>query len=863
MGFLPVRPWGAQRSRTIRGTLILIVVACVLPAWIGVAMLIQNIYERESARATQNTMMTARALMLAVDRHLASAQIAMEVLATSTELRSDNFAGFHQRASGLLAKLPGNVIVLSDESGQQLVNTLVPYGEPLPVIAGVEIRGRVFRTRAPTVSDLLIGPLVKVPLVAIDVPVFRGGEVKYRLSLILFSQRLSEFLAGQNLPAGWVGAIFDTSGVEVARSERADEFVGREGPPNFIREMAGRSSGIVNTQTLDGVAVHAAFARSDMSNWAVAIGVPADFLNRELYRFLGMGTAGALLLLLVGAGLAAYAANQIISAVRALVVPATALGKGEVSATPRSHIREIDEAARGLEDAFQVLQRRTEERDDAAREKELAERGARLKDEFIATVSHELRTPLTSITASLDLITNMSDERPYVTKELFAIARQNSKRLVRLVNDILDIEKLEGGKVVFDMQRVDLGLLLPRVIEADGPLAASADVNLRFENMSSYDVHGDPDRLIQVVSNLLSNAIKYSPPGAEVVVTAEDRGENVRISVRDHGPGIPQSFRRRIFEKFAQADNSDSRQKTGTGLGLSIAKEIVERLNGEVGFADAPGGGAIVFFDLPGLQRLAGNNAGARVLLCEHDIGAAAMIGERLHQAGFATDCVRTAGDAAAHAAANPYAAFLIDLEVPDGDGITLIQGLRELPAHANTPVVVVSAYPGRGRDDLRSCNLEILDWIVVPSDLPRLQEQIRAAVARIGKRPVRILHLDDDPDVLSVIARGYLADDVVVSATTVEAARQVLAAGDFDVAVIDLALGGSSGAELLPHLHDSAGHAIPVILYSAREQNPEWAGRVQAGLSKSRRSLDGLIDILRTRVTDGPSGGGLGQEAA
>ena len=239
-----------------------------------------------------------------------------------------------------------------------------------------------------------------------------------------------------------------------------------------------------------------------------------------------------------------------------------------------------------------------------------AARSARLKDEFIATVSHELRTPLTSIAVSLELLADQEDaNRSAPANELLAIARTNSERLARLVNDILDIEKLEAGKVSFDMQRVNIVSFVQRALDINLPMAASCGVTLRFENASRNDVYADPDRLMQVATNLLSNACKFSPAGAEVVVKAEDRGDKIRISVRDHGSGIPGRFRHRIFEKFAQADNSDKRQKVGTGLGLSIVKEIVERLGGEVSFTDAPGGGTIFFFDLPALGRASDNDA--------------------------------------------------------------------------------------------------------------------------------------------------------------------------------------------------------------------------------------------------------------
>ena len=225
----------------------------------------------------------------------------------------------------------------------------------------------------------------------------------------------------------------------------------------------------------------------------------------------------------------------------------------------------------------------------------------RLKDEFVTTVSHELRTPLTSVVGALGLLTgNAAGKLPDPAARLLTIAYRNSQRLVRLLDDILDIEKLESGKVVYNLKRVEVRALVEETIEAMSTLAEGYDVRIRLDAASSAgNVRADPDRLAQVVTNLLSNAIKFSPPGEEVVVAVETKSERVRILVRDHGHGVPAEFRPRIFEKFAQADATDARHNRGTGLGLSIVKQIVTRLDGTVGFEDAPGGGAIFHVELP------------------------------------------------------------------------------------------------------------------------------------------------------------------------------------------------------------------------------------------------------------------------
>lgn len=225
----------------------------------------------------------------------------------------------------------------------------------------------------------------------------------------------------------------------------------------------------------------------------------------------------------------------------------------------------------------------------------------RLKDEFVSTVSHELRTPLTSISGSLGLlIGGGAGNLPAAAERLLAIAQSNSQRLVRLLNDILDIQKIEFGKIVFDLERIAVRPLVEEAIEGIRGFAESHGISIRLESRAAAaEVYADSYRLLQVMTNLLSNAIKFSPPSGEVVVGIDSAVETARISVRDHGHGIPQNFRSRIFEKFAQADVADARQKNGTGLGLSIVKEIVTRLGGEVSFEDAPGGGTTFHVVLP------------------------------------------------------------------------------------------------------------------------------------------------------------------------------------------------------------------------------------------------------------------------
>jgi PAS domain S-box-containing protein len=224
----------------------------------------------------------------------------------------------------------------------------------------------------------------------------------------------------------------------------------------------------------------------------------------------------------------------------------------------------------------------------------------RLKDEFVATVSHELRTPLTSIAGSLGLLNGGAfGALPEGASKLVRIAHSNCGRLVRLINDILDIEKIGSGKLKLERTEVDVSALVARSVDEVRPCAREAAVDLQLRADEPLTVQGDADRLNQVVTNLLANAIKFSPASGVVEVSVTRTDDTVRVAVRDYGPGIPEDFRSRIFSKFAQADSSDTRGQGGSGLGLSIAKEIVEHHEGRLWFESTPGEGAVFYVDLP------------------------------------------------------------------------------------------------------------------------------------------------------------------------------------------------------------------------------------------------------------------------
>ena len=242
----------------------------------------------------------------------------------------------------------------------------------------------------------------------------------------------------------------------------------------------------------------------------------------------------------------------------------------------------------------------------------------RMKDEFMATVSHELRTPLTSVLGALGLMAaGAAGALPATAQELIMVARRNGERLGRLIDDVLDLAKLEGNRMVLNMRPASIDTLLAEAVATNAPYAQRSGVTLELAPLAvKPSAMVDADRFLQVMANLLSNAIKHSHAGQKVQVALRGDPQGWRIDVVDHGPGIDPAFRARLFEKFAQADGSDRRVQGGTGLGLYISRMLIERMGGQILAHSDAGQGSTFSVVLPAHGA---NNAGPWVACIAQD----------------------------------------------------------------------------------------------------------------------------------------------------------------------------------------------------------------------------------------------------
>lgn len=523
----------------------------------------------------------------------------------------------------------------------------------------------------------------------------------------------------------------------------------------------------------------------------------------------------------------------------------------------------------------------------------------RMKNEFISTVSHELRTPLTSIRGALGLVAGgVAGEVPARALEMIEIAHKNSERLVRLINDILDIEKIESGKMELKSEALAIVPLVEQALEANRAYASEFDVSLRLTSRvtATTQVMGGYDHLMQVLTNLLSNAAKFSPHGGSVAVEVERQESMIRVSITNHGSGIPREFRDRIFEKFAQADGSDARKKGGTGLGLSISKAIVERLGGQIGFESDNDSTTTFYFELPEVEPAPGSsqvpsaevreqtqqnaatevaptaetpiapsilpvaamaegfgvssNGRARILVCEDDRDVATLLRMLLRQSGFAVDVAHNAGDARSFLAREHYCGMTVDIALPDSDGLSFIRDLRADPATRELPVVVVSASAKSGLLDIQGDAVGIEDWLTKPIDGERLLAAVRRASRQhandVATMKPRILHVEDESDVVRVIAEMLQELAVTRHAASLEEARAALEAENFDLIILDLGLPDGNGTRLLSWLQDRKP-PTPVLVFSASDIDSDVAEYVSAALTKSRTSNQKLVDTIKT----------------
>jgi CheY-like chemotaxis protein len=367
-----------------------------------------------------------------------------------------------------------------------------------------------------------------------------------------------------------------------------------------------------------------------------------------------------------------------------------------------------------------------------------------MKNEFISTVSHELRTPLTAISGALGILVNgLAGDLPAASARMIKIAHNNSQRLIHLVNDILDMEKLVAGKMHFDIQPQMLLPIIQQSIESNAAFAQQYGVTYRLLPGADVKVAVDQQRLLQVLANYLSNAAKFSPLNDVVSISVDIHFNNVRVTVTDNGPGIPEGFRARLFQKFSQADSSDTRQKGGTGLGLAICKEMIERMGGTLGVDSIPGEGASFYFDLPcenptqkiPFTRVEPKKIKQHLLVIENDPETAGILTTMLAAQAYDVDWAATGQSAWEHLQLRDYDLITLDLQLPDMNGVEIVERIRQQESYRRKgltalPIVIITG--ALDEDKINQSSLgsgDAIFWLQKPLVAGQLERVIAQAL--------------------------------------------------------------------------------------------------------------------------------------
>jgi len=476
------------------------------------------------------------------------------------------------------------------------------------------------------------------------------------------------------------------------------------------------------------------------------------------------------------------------------------------------------------------------------------------KNEFVSTVSHELRTPLTSIRGALGLVTSgVLGDLPEKAKEMLTIAGNNTQRLLFLINDILDVQKIESGKMAFNFKKQELSKLIEDSVQNNITYAEQYGVNFVIENkLDNTYVFGDKERLMQVMANLLSNAAKFSPTGSDVKISVARHNSSIRISVTDAGEGVPEEFRGQLFDKFTQSDSSATREKGGTGLGLAISRKIIDHHKGIIDYVTDKSVGTTFYFEL---SELIQDHEAVRlerpepvcedrspvVLIIDDNHAVAANLQQMLTVAGYDLDIVHNISEANKKMAAADltYQMIVLDINLSAQMGVDFLEELKETTA---IPVLVLSSDSNESEGGV----VDLVDWIRHPVDDPRLLNVIKKVVN--GNKKARVLHVEDDIDMQRIVAEVLKESCEITVADTLLTSSLLLDKEDFDVVLLDIELPDGSGLDLLDKINNKE-NPPEVVIFSVYDVENDYAERVNTVLTKSTTDNFTLIDVINNAV--------------
>jgi signal transduction histidine kinase/DNA-binding response OmpR family regulator len=874
---------------------------------VGVGPLIFFGAQRVSALfATQNTSIQqkhepmAESLAQAIYGYLLDQTSALQ--STASQIESDNDSGIAKLNSPGFSPAHLNQELAAAHSAQpallQLyVGTLKGRAVAAAPPAGVGVDYSDWNYVKDVLNPRRIGPKysdvvrsqgdASVAAVVIAVPILdaRRNLVGFLAATVNLSevQRLSTY---SRIGLNGQAVVVDRRGRVIAHP-RDDWLVAAKdlSSSGIFQQSLGQETGVSWYTDPDGSTPRAAgFATVPVVGWKVWVSQPVAELRSELTPLILSTIEWLLVAIVLALVLGFLAAAWITRPVDELTQAATRIAQGDF-VTPlkvrerfaakelRALAHTFNQMALQLSGAYQTLEEKVSQRTSElqAANQELA-RANKLKSEFLANVSHELRTPLSAIIGFSQILLDGIDG-PVNEEQQQDISQVNKsgQSLLALINQILDLSKIEAGKMELSLERVDLPALISSVLDSISPLAQAKGLRIDTRFAPGLPaLEADAGRLKQIVINLLSNAVKFTERG-HIEILAQPSGRMVRIAVKDTGIGISAESQKVIFEEFVQGDGSSTRRHGGTGLGLSIVRRLVEMHGGAITVLSEPGLGSTFTFTVPAwasgqaalgatqrrpLRRPNQGLPGAAILVVDDDPSVRQLISRHLEQEGWKTVQASNAADAMQLAREIRPMLITLDIMMPDASGWWVLEKLKEDPLTAGIPVLVVTIV----EDQRLVFALGASDYLGKPYDRGALIAKIHRLLPTLDGK--RVLVVDDDPEARTMLGKILTEERAeVVGAASGDEAMAMIAQSPPDLVLLDLMMPGMSGFEMVARLRaQPAAAGIPVMIVSAKELTAEDVltlnGHIQRFVAKGSIEPKGLTNAVRQMLGDNKTQG-------
>lgn len=465
-----------------------------------------------------------------------------------------------------------------------------------------------------------------------------------------------------------------------------------------------------------------------------------------------------------------------------------------------------------------------------------------LKNNFISMVSHELRTPLTSIKGALGLVVSGSiGEMPEKSKDLLNIANNNVVRLINLINEILDMEKLTAGKMNFNFNEYSIMSLVEESILSNNTFAEQYNVKYEItERLEKALVNIDKNKFIQIMTNLLSNAVKFSFPNETIEICVKRVKHLVTVEITNKGQGIPEDCQSRIFESFYQADSNSESLKSGSGLGLSICKSLVENMGGSIGFHSVVNDKTTFYFRFPEIYEKQEKKS---VLIIEDEKIASTKIKTMFQRLNYKVDTAMTAKDATVLLNSNEYDLITLDIFLPDKNGLELLDEIRSNELTNDLPIIIIS---GSTEAMAKAVGNKIIALLEKSFDFEKLKETITEITLKKNQSKIKILHVENDVDILNITRENLKEIANIKPATSISEAEGILTDSAFDIIILDYKLPDGKCDKLINTIKNSQSKNAKFIIFSAYEECECLINQVDLIILKTKVTNEQFCDSIK-----------------